>query len=247
MDLSEAKIYSAASFITSFLIMEKISPYICSSHKSYRSLDEDVKIGWNSRVLSFVHSFVVTILAVYTVRTWDFNNRVEGGHQFSYNTAAITAGYIAADFVMMDIYQKKIDASLHLYLHHVCVFSACVVSVIKQKLLYYICFKLIAEASTVFLNLRFFLLALNMKSSFLYKLNGFVLVVVFFLCRLAVMPVFYYQLFNTVNNFMHRSGVPTFLYALFCMSVAVDSLNVYWFKKIFRAALSYRRQSCHNS
>ena len=105
MDAFEVAKYFITSFLMCILIMEIISPYIFSFYKGYQSLNDVRKIEWNSRVLSSIHAIITTILATITIFTWDFPNYAVGGHQFSFNTVAITAGYMAADLIKLLIYK----------------------------------------------------------------------------------------------------------------------------------------------
>lgn len=51
---------------------------------------------------------------------------------------------------------------------------------------------LIMESSTPFVSLRAILYNLNLRHSWIYVVNGLTMVIVFFLCRIAVYPWFYY-------------------------------------------------------
>jgi len=244
MDVYEVARYSVTSFVMSFLIMEVVSPYISSFYKEYTFLSVDSKIDWNSRVLSFIHATVVFLLATTTVFTWDFPNHFVGGHQFSFNTVAITTGYMAADMILMLVYKKKIGASFGMYVHHIAVISCCAICLLKENMVYFICFKLFAEGSTPFLNLRFTVCSLNKKNSKFYFYNGLMLIAMFFLCRIFVMPFFYYQVFQTMNTSMYRAAFPGFsCYVMICMSFAVDFLNIIWFNKLVQGALKVLRKS----
>ena len=240
MDVYEVARYSVTSFVMSFLIMEVVSPYISSFYKEYTFLSVDSKIDWNSRVLSFIHATVVFLLATTTVFTWDFPNHFVGGHQFSFNTVAITTGYMAADMILMLVYKKKIGASLGMYVHHISALSCYAICLLKENMVYFICFKLITEGSTPFLNLRLMASILNKKNSKLYKYNGLMLIAVFFLCRILVIPFFYYQVYKAMNTTVYKAAFPGLKrYVLICLSFAIDALNLFWFEKIVKGALKY--------
>jgi len=240
MDIYQSISCGTTSFVLCFLIMEVISPYLSSFYSGYRSLKDDHKIEWNSRVLSSIHAILSTILAMITVYCWTSPGYTIGGDQFSFNTVAITAGYISADIIMLMIYKQKIGATVDVYVHHIAVLTCCIVCLQKHYLVYFACFKLISEASTTNVNLRWMLYSLNMKSGKLYLYNGLMLMAVFFLCRILAMPVFYYKMYQTVNTSVYKAALPGFEhYVWISMSMAVDVLNLIWFRKIATGALKY--------
>merc|ERR1712039_1132601 len=51
---------------------------------------------------------------------------------------------------------------------------------------------LVFEASTPFVSLRAILSNMNLKSSLVYLANGFLMVIVFFCCRILIFPWFYF-------------------------------------------------------
>ena len=57
------------------------------------------------------------------------------------------------------------------------------------------------ETSTPFVALRSILADLQMSSSLLYAVNGIVMLVVFFLCRIAIYPFFYYIYGSSAGDF----------------------------------------------
>jgi len=240
MDVQETIAIIGTSFVLCFIIMEILSPYFSSFYSGYRALKDDHKIEWNSRVLSSIHAVISTILAIITVYFWTFPGYTVGGDQFSFNTVAITAGYISADLIMLMIYKQKIGATIDVYVHHIAVLTCCVVCLRKQYLVYFACFKLFSEASTTNVNLRWMLYSLNKKAGKLYLYNGLVLLFVFFLCRILAMPVFYYKMYQTISTDVYKAALPGIEhYVWISMSMAVDCLNIIWFRKIAMGALKY--------
>ena len=92
--------------------------------------------------------------------------------------------------------------------------------------------RLTSEGSTPFINNRWILLTLNMKSSKLYMYNGIATAVMFFLVRiLTIAPnwlIFYACMNMPIWHSVH------FVHKFICVfsSVPLDCLNVYWFSKI---------------
>lgn len=102
-------------------------------------------------------------------------------------------------------------------------------------------FRLTSEASTPFLNFRWFLLTLNKKDSRLYLINGILLIVVFFLVRIVtILPLWtiFYSLMSTPTW-----DLIELKYKFICVfsSAPLDFLNVYWFGKIINIVLKVLR------
>ena len=104
-------------------------------------------------------------------------------------------------------------------------------------------FRLVSEASTVFINIRWLLLTLKMKETQLYFYNGVMLVTVFALVRIVtIVPnwMIFYSLMDTPAwnsvDFKHK---------LVCVvtSSPLDVLNLFWFGKIVRILLKHQRSN----
>jgi len=95
---------------------------------------------------------------------------------------------------------------------------------------------LIMEASTPFVTLRSVLSDLGRKGSTLYMLNGLVMIVVFFFCRIAVYPLFYklYAGHRSISYVEALCRGPWFC-NLFVLSTLLPQL--YWFRLMVRGAL----------
>lgn len=73
------------------------------------------------------------------------------------------------------------------------------------------------------------------KSSKAYILNGLVLTVVFFACRIVTMPSCWYMIYSVYGTepFDRTGGIK---YVLIISCGALDSLNVFWFYKLCKGA-----------
>jgi len=146
--------FCMASFTASLILMQLISPFIFKRYTLYIGLSESQKLEWNSRVVSSAHAAVVTFRALFVVLFKHPKDLVWGGDAFAFHTIAITTGYIVADLIMLMIYQKKIGGTWGIVIHHAITIQAYMLCLVKGYLVYFANYKLLAEASTVFLNLR---------------------------------------------------------------------------------------------
>jgi len=85
--------------------------------------------------------------------------------------------------------------------------------------------------------LRLILAMFNQRKTNLYIVNYFVLVVGFFLVRVAIIPFAWYQLFTKKEILLAIGGTGLSAYALFGFIIVVcilsDMQNIDWFKRMF--------------
>jgi len=110
----------------------------------------------------------------------------------------------------------------------------------QRYLVYWANFKLLAEFSTIFLNLRWALSTVNMKKKKLYFVNGLCLTASFFLCRIMLIPIFYNQVLGTIFTSVYKASMSRFEhYSWLLMSLTLDFLNIVWFRKLMRGVFKH--------
>jgi len=232
------------SFISSFFIMEILSPYLFSKFHFYQHLSSDQKLEWNSRFLSTIHAAIVTLRTLYVLSFHHFEDLVWQPDIFAFHSIAITTGYIIADLVMLMIYQEKIGGTIGIGIHHLTTIVAYMICLVNRYLVYFANFKLLAEASTVFLNLRWSLVTCGKKTSQLYFYNGLALTSTFFLSRLFIIPFFYREVFNTIGTSTYKEAVSYSSHITWIsISIILDVLNFIWFRKLVLGILNYLKQT----
>eukprot|EP00042_Codosiga_hollandica_P055399 m.774448 g.774448 ORF g.774448 m.774448 type:complete len:287 (+) comp59105_c0_seq6:1-861(+) len=97
-------------------------------------------------------------------------------------------------------------------------------------------FMLVMEASTPFVNLRWILSNLGLKSSRLYTINGITMVIVFILVRPVLFCYFYYRLYVSTETI--RDQNPFFIATVTISLSAGAALNYYWSYKMVSGILS---------
>ncbi|XP_066268908.1 TLC domain-containing protein 4-B-like isoform X2 [Branchiostoma lanceolatum] len=141
-------------------------------------------------------------------------------------------GYTIADVLMM-MRHKSLFSKVFLVHHFVgtlCGLAGTMftsVPWIMSTYLYY-------EASSPFVHLRFLLSNLGWKKTRLYTVNALLLMTVFFLCRVAIIPVYWrtVYLLYTDGSFPQ---IDAFVYYLMLYGRAFfDVLNVYWFSLMMK-------------
>eukprot|EP00128_Syssomonas_multiformis_P011192 Colp12_sorted_trinity150504_noHs@29388 len=227
----------AASFVFTAITYFVSSRILCPAlSKTYRDLSEEKKVDWNSRVASSIHATVVGLACLY-VLYYDVHAAENPYTNLSWIARffmAISVGYLGFDFLLI-LFNFKAFGNLSLNLqtlgHHVVAASGFYWSIDYQVFQYFCAYRLMSEVSTPFVNLRWYL-AVNpkWKNSHLYLINGVVLMLIFFACRIVAIPFFYHRWYVTFDGIY---GVPWWLRIVFTYTAFfLDGLNLFWFNKL---------------
>ncbi|XP_077981623.1 TLC domain-containing protein 4-B-like [Glandiceps talaboti] len=216
-----------------YFISPLISEYICNG---YRKLTQEQQVDWNTRTVSTLHSLIVSSLCVYVLLHDDDSqkNPIWCKCKLAKYNCAITAGYVVADLMIMLCHFPLADSVFYI-LHHLAAVYAYTYTLLYGALPYFANFRLIAEVSTPFVNERWFLDVLGYPKDNVYLIfNGVAMSVSFFMVRIAVMPTYYYTMYSvwgTPEFYELSSGMRV---AWVLASAVLDTINVYWFSKIYR-------------
>ncbi|XP_010226730.1 PREDICTED: transmembrane protein 56 isoform X2 [Tinamus guttatus] len=145
---------------------------------------------------------------------------------------AITTGYLISDLLLIIYYWKAIGDK-YFVIHHLAALYAYSFVLSRGLLAYFANFRLLAEFSTPFVNQRWFFEVLGYpKSSKANIINGVLMTVVFFVVRIAVIPMYYSRVFSAFGTeAFERLGFEA-QSAWIISSVVLDVMNVMWMVKI---------------
>ncbi|NXT00290.1 TM56B protein, partial [Jacana jacana] len=145
---------------------------------------------------------------------------------------AITTGYLISDLLLIIYYWKAIGDKFFV-IHHLAALYAYYFVLSKGLLAYFGNFRLLAEFSTPFVNQRWFFEVLGYpKSSKANIINGVLMTAVFFVVRIAVMPIYYSHVISSFGTeAFQRLGFAA-QSAWIISSVVLDVMNVMWMVKI---------------
>lgn len=231
---------AAASFSLCLFLFYIISPRMSSVVSSrYHQLPLAKRIDWNTRIGSNMHAVVVSVMSLYCF-IFDVetnSNPVVDDAILARTGVAITMGYISADLFILLLSYKHIG-DLLMVTHHIMAILAYYFVVVYGVLPYFANVRQLAEISTPFVNQRWFFDAVgHPRSSCSFVTNGYAMGASFFLCRIAIMPIYYYKCFSVWGSQEQRSlgGLVSFYWISTC--IVLDTINVYWFAKIVRGAI----------
>ncbi|XP_051867646.1 TLC domain-containing protein 4-B [Pristis pectinata] len=225
--------------VTSFTIFQilfhylsaKISVCFCNG---YRTLTDIQKVEWNSRVVSTFHALLVGLLCLYLLWFDDAVNAdpIWGDPTLVKLNVGLAAGYFIQDFLLILWYWKAIG-DIYFVIHHLTALYAYYYVLGEGMLPYFANFRLIAEFSTPFVNQRWFFEVLGYpKTSKPNIINGFLMALIFFLVRIAVMPPYYNKMISTFGTeAFNKLGLQAQLTWIIA-SICLDVMNLMWMHKI---------------
>ncbi|CAF0739210.1 unnamed protein product [Brachionus calyciflorus] len=170
--------------------------------RSFSNLDRNFQIKFMSNLISSIHAVViVTLICLICATDQNFNkdNLIYRSNALIL-TYSITFGYFVYDFFLL-IYYKNELFDWQYIAHHTVGMVAGYTTTNYGYFSYLMTARLISEASTIFINFRWFLLVFKLKDSKLYTLNGILVLVIFGLVRIVpIIPLWMLSIQMTYDD-----------------------------------------------
>ena len=202
----------------------------------HKGLTPAEKVDWDVRVVSTIFSTWVCIQALRVLDHPDVvADPVFAVHDETATLGAVAAGYFLWD-VAVCIYNSDIYEAAFLA-HAVACFFVYLFS-LRPFLTRYAPVFLLFEASTVPLNIHWFLDRVGLEKSTLKFVNAVLLMIVFFIARICFGLYSSYSFFNDVFvREWHR--VPVLIAVYYGLAnILLNGLNIVWFRKMVRMAIN---------
>ena len=215
-----------------FCLFQMLIQYLKRYPSLAQSLPANMYPSAVIRILSTFHSTLATLLSIFILY---YDNDLSE-HKLIYSSFMISftlnfsIGFLAFDFLMMLIYRHEFEWNF--VVHHFVSIVAFYCCSTRGVFPYIALFRLTSEGSTPFLNLRWFLLTLNKKTSKLYLYNGVLLVLSFFIVRICTIFPNWYTFFSLIDTHEFHSIELKFKFVCVLSCVPLDALNLFWFSKI---------------
>ncbi|KAL4236365.1 TLC domain [Mactra antiquata] len=146
---------------------------------------------------------------------------------------ALVIGYMMADLVCMLLWCKLSSGTVFGYMfHHAATIYAYYFISAYGVLCYFGMLRLIAEASTPAVNKRWFFDTLKYpRTRIPVILNGFLMILTFFIFRMVTMPIYWYQIWlvSGTEEVIELGHIQLIMY-IPCF--VLDVLNIFWFYKM---------------
>lgn len=199
-----------------------------------------------SRFVAMTHSLVVGLIAAYDLffePAYDLAN-LENSSPLAYLTTRtasqllafpICCGYLLYDNYPQLVFRKEIDGNYEMVFHHWIGIPGLLASLSVNVFGYWVSAMLCFELSTPFLHLLYFLPFVGVpRSSLLYKLNGVIFLITFFVFRVVGSWLVVFKAFEFSDVVYAASSVIWVLTNTVSFAYAV--LNSYWFYRIILEA-----------
>lgn len=188
-----------------------------------------------SRIGSFVHAVLVSYLSIYLL-IFDSNKLTlypPDIDNYYYNLMfASTVYYLFFDFIFMCLFPTTNDMAW--LLHHIIGFSGIFLIWRGPKIWLAGIFFELTELSTVFLNITWLHIKLNITNTLTFKIFTACLILAFFSIRIIGGGFFFLYIYKHINEIMLWDMISK-LYILIA-PIIIFSLNCYWFYKLIAAA-----------
>ncbi|XP_053394205.1 TLC domain-containing protein 4-B-like [Mercenaria mercenaria] len=225
------------SFVVNVLLFRFVSPFVSRRiTKTYRDLPTYEQQEWNDRFMSNVNAVISIALSGYCL-LFEPRAREEVWYDSpaARTACAIIVGYMFADILCMSIWCKmKRGEMLGFLFHHAATVYAYYFISAYGVLCYFGMLRLIAEVSTVPVNQRwYFDMTGYPRARVIVVLNGFLMLITFFVFRIVAMPLYWYQIWLvTGTEAVMKLGHIQLIMYIPCF--VLDVLNITWFYKMCR-------------
>ncbi|KAL3633800.1 hypothetical protein CASFOL_022562 [Castilleja foliolosa] len=206
--------------------------------KSYLNLAKSRQIEWSNRAISTFHSVYITIVSLYFVFSSElFVDNLHLGpftlrsSIFSTCALGVSVGYFLIDLGMI-IWCYPSLGGMEYVIHHLLSLVALSYAMLTGQAQIYTYMVLISEATTPWINLRWYLDAAGMKRSKAYTINGVVIFLAWLVVRilLFIYMFFHVYIYYDQVKHIHEMGVAL----VFLVPSVLSVMNVFWFCKIFK-------------
>ncbi|XP_030631665.1 TLC domain-containing protein 4-B-like [Chanos chanos] len=237
---------SGCSFLIFQWLFHRGIPWVSACLSSgFSRLDHKQRIEWNTRAVSTFHAVMVGLFCLY-IFLFDEATKEDpiwGDPTLVQLNVGITTGYLLSDMLLMFYYWTSIGEK-YFVIHHLAALYAYYFVLSQGMLPYFANFRLLSELSTPFVNQRWFFKVLGYyKLSKPNVVNGVAMAAVFFLVRIAVIPVYYGDMYSVYGTdaFCRLSVAGCIAWIL--SSLCLDVMNVMWMSRIIRGCLKVLQSS----
>ncbi len=227
------------SFLLSVLLPKLLSPLACGIFQPRtKDIPSKMQTHFHTLLGSTIHAVVVVVLSLYTILSGSLGtNHIFSKSPLGFVTMEISLGYFTGDFFvcLLDPHLRGDAGSL---LHHIAGLLSVLASLYNQGIfMFFVIYRMVSEASTPSVNLRFYHYQLGNKDSFWYTFASLSMMVLFFLTRIILIPFHWYTLINTLLEPECTLIVPIGWRAWIVGGFLIfDILNLYWFSKMVKGA-----------
>lgn len=227
-------------FVFTWILTPLLGGIIVPKSKSFSAKDKSL---FNTLASSTANAVVSTCLSTYILALGLMGtSRVLSQTPLGFIAMQFMLGYFISDFIvlLLDAQLRKDCGSIG---HHLAGIIGVSLSLFYDgNYMFFIVYRMIAEASTPLVNAFHLLRMTDKKDSHLFIFVSIGMIVVFFAVRILVIPWHWYELVRAIfHPDADRVAVPlVFRYVWLAVNyIMFDWVNVYWFNKMIQGAIKF--------
>ncbi|KAK9817229.1 hypothetical protein WJX72_011418 [[Myrmecia] bisecta] len=233
-----AKIHQIAALSCLAWVIVNIAAHLLSSWlwKGYKSLSTSNKLGWCNRIASAIHAIVLVSNQAWNLAdpqlTADPLFAVSDGH---FRWGSVMYGYLIYDTLYTLVFYKAVGSPSFI-LHHALGLVCCCFGLYFNKLaLFGIAIEVFFEGTTPLLHLLGCMKVAGLEDTVAFLVAGLAFAAQFFVFRVVIAQYYWYLMIKSVLALEHR---PAWGWAGIAVYGALSALNVFWFSKLVRMAVT---------
>jgi len=227
--LSPAKLV-LLSFLWHWLLFFWSHPLSLLLTRSYKTLGAGMQAEWNSRVVSNIHA-LITAQGAARAMLWDpvyhATDYAFGMSDLMQFYLAFSTGYFLYDFFIIHIHASTGLWDAATFLHHVIAIICNIAVLMSGEAEYFLGFFLFTEATTPFINQRWFCSVTNMRESTLYLVNGLLMFLGWMVVRVGIMSYIMWLIISERQTGFSKMTLTMQAVAFPSLALAW-LLNMYW-------------------
>lgn len=227
------------SFVATLLSAFVVSPLLFPrTIPRYRVLSRADKLLVNNQLAPIIHHTAVSVLGIYAIVSGTIDDRLYCKSALGLGLIQASLGYFFGDLIAFLWRDKRNIRDTLIVSHHIiCIFSAILTLHVQGRGLFFAVSFQVSELSGVFRIIRACLKVFGFpKSSLVFRLNGLIFTLSFFLVRVIVIPWHWYELVAAMILSPHSNILSVGIRAwLFIHYFYFDVLNLYWFRLVVKS------------
>ncbi|KAL2482199.1 Translocation associated membrane protein [Forsythia ovata] len=204
--------------------------------KSYSSLAKTKQIEWNNRAISTFHAVFVATMSLYLILCSDLysDNQLRGpitlrSSKLSTSSLGVSVGYFITDLGMILWFYPSLGGMEYVF-HHLLSMTGVTYTMLTGEAQVYTFMVLISEATTPFINMRWYLDEAAMRRSRAYIINGVMMFLAWLVARILLFVYLFYHYYLHYNQVMQMRVFGRLLVLVVPSLLTV--MNLIWFWKI---------------
>lgn len=229
-------------------LSRSLSPRIHARGSPKIEIDSSKDRNMSLSVLaSTLHAVCITVLAVCVLWTLLVSFVGCGAHRapaspasrtdaISYVTLSLSLGYFLADTWMMMVVHDRRDLQTEMVVHHAVCAVCTFVAVASGMGHVFVAWLLVSEATTPFVNARWVLDKMGLKTRSVYLYNGMALAGMWVVVRVLLFIAYFWFVYSTWENTAKIIPFEIHVGLVLAVPLVLFALNLFWFAKIVRGA-----------